>query len=220
MEVKEVKASDVPVSTPSCTQAVENASTEQLPRQVNVFETQTRRVSFEPSAHDTFVDDHSSYDVDDTASVLQDLRASAPAPPRVPRPGTGAGNHAPFEGDAGYRGGLPPIMQPRPSRPVNVPVEHVQEPQYRRDRTLDEQTVRFISSLPPLKAARVLAAIISDESPDPDMDEVALPVKRPAPRQSSDDFMSHARVAQTYHPSRLRQSLHPATDHGSQFVWM
>jgi len=153
---------------------------------------------------------------DDAATALQQLRSSVPPRQETPLPGTGAGNHAPFENERGYRQAP---YEPRPTQmPAPVPLQRsrpIPPRPVRQEENLDEQQIRFLSSLPRHTAARVLAAMMTDEEPD------MMPMKRQAPSQVVDDYMSHARVAQTFHPSRLQTSLHnPPQEYGSQFVWM
>lgn len=172
----------------------------ELPRQRNVVWEDMQ------NAHD--------HELENTAAALEQLRTSSIPPPAQKRehlPGTGAGNHHPFENEPGYH---QPSYEPRPRPSIKRPL-----PPPPQEEALDENTIRFLSTLPRQKAARVLAAMMTDEPPEyhPRFD---MPMARPNPAHVVEDFMSHARVAQSYHPSRLRQSLHPAHDSGSQFVWM
>lgn len=203
-EVKEVESPPkLPVrEVPISQMAVQHP---ELPRQRNVAWSDMENVRDE--------------EVDDTATALQMLRSSAPIPiPKDPYPrGTGAGNHAPFENESDYR---EPVRHP--VAPVSRTLLHHAVPPTRpaqQVETLDEQSIRFLSTLPKHVATRVLSAMMSDEPPEYDP-QFERPLKRPAPVRVADDFMSHARVAQSYHPSRLQQSLHPAYESGSQFVWM
>jgi len=197
-EVKEEPAPTPPPVREMDISQISMSTAPKLPRQRNVVWEEMQ------NAHD--------HEVDLTvATALEQMRTlSAPPQKQEYLPGTGAGNHHPFENEPGYQRAP---YEPRLVPPLKRPPPPLQE------EVLDENTIRFISLLPRQKAARVLAAMMADEPPEynPRFDP---PVVRPNPAHVADDFMSHSRVAQSYHPSRLRQSLHPSYESGSQFVWM
>lgn len=204
-EVKMESKEEVPVAGPPVREVdirqMSMSPANELPRQRNIAWEDMQNV-----ADETY---------EDAATALQQLRSSAPQPTEKPLPGTGAGNHAPFENERGYK---QTPYEPRPIvMPPPVPLQRSRAPISRpmqQEESLDEQQIRFLSSLPRHTAARVLAAMMSDEDPE-------MPLKRPAPMRIAEDFMSHARVAQSYHPSRLQTSLHnPPQEYGGQFVWM
>jgi len=164
---------------------------------------------------------HGEENEQDAVMALQMIRQAPLDKPVAPQtavylPGTGAGNHAPFENEPEYKMQTPPQPPLVRSRPRAIP-QYAPPPQ----QGLDEQSIRFLATLPRHTATRVLAAMMHEDENDA---PIMIPQKRhmsTQPPRVADDFMSHARVAQSYHPSRLQQSLHPAyPEPGSQFVWM
>ncbi len=137
------------------------------------------------------------------ARETQEALAQAQAMPPTPsyRMGTGAGNHAPYEGDIGYRDGRRPVERPSVS-----PEEALQLLSMPKDAALRYLAQRIASS--PQEQAQMLR-------PYHDREEYME-------EETADDYLQHTRHYSVRHPSQL----HSATQstryqpRGDSYVWL
>ncbi len=127
------------------------------------------------------------------------------------RIGTGAGNHAPYEGDVGY------VDMRRAGIPTNQSARHMVSP---------EEALHLLS-IPRDQALRYLAQKIS---PSPHAQERLLRARQDREYEEDEaedianEYLSHTRHHSTRHPSQLHSATHSNRYRGGvsgdQFVWL